>query len=48
MEWLRTKEPSASKAVELYGYYDDYLEEIGYISFETYKRYCREAVKKNR
>ena len=47
IEWIISHYPGAEKAAELYRFYDEYVEEYGDITFETYKRYCREAVKSN-
>ena len=43
-EWLLDKNNTPEDSTDFYGYYDDYCVELGHISMETYKRYCRSAV----
>lgn len=42
--WLLNKNNCPSDSMDLYGFYDEYCEECGHISNETFKRYCRKAV----
>lgn len=45
VEWLLGKEGNPVGSDDFYGFYDEFCEEHGHVSMETFKRYCRSAMK---
>lgn len=43
VQWIAEKNLEADCSMDYYDYYDSFCEYFDRISFETYKRYCREA-----
>lgn len=43
VQWIAEKNLEAESALDFYDFYDSFCEYFDRISFETYKRYCRDA-----
>jgi hypothetical protein len=43
VQWIAEKNLDAGSSLDFYDFYDEYCEYYDRITFETYKRYCREA-----